>query len=66
MTRFEHKEVPVLPLVARREYDTIHPYWGLKHGGVWVVRDAEGDWIDADRYRNDLRCRHQNLEVIGD
>lgn len=62
---FEPKMNPVLPLTARREFDTIHPYWGLPHGGIWVVRDAEGDWIDADKYRNDLRERHENLLVEG-
>lgn len=66
MERFEPKQDPVLPLTARREYETVHPYWGFTHSGIWVVRDAEGDWIDADKYRNDLLERHQDLIVVDD
>jgi len=51
---------------AKREYETIHPYWGWSHGGIWVVRDSDGNWIDADKYRNDLIERYPDLEVVGD
>jgi hypothetical protein len=52
-------------LVARREYETIHPHWGWAHGGIWVVRDEAGNWIDADKYRNDLKERYPGLVVKG-
>ena len=53
-------------LTARRERGTINPLSNMDHGGKWVVRDAEGTWIDADKYRNDLRERYPGLTVIGD
>ena len=27
-------------------------------GGRWVLRSQDGDWIDCDRYRDDLAARH--------
>jgi len=47
---------------ARREYETIHPLMGLSHSGMWVVRDSQGRWVDADKYINDLKNRYENLE----
>jgi len=52
-------------LTARREYETIHPHWGWAHGGIWVVRDEDGNWIAADKYRNDLKERFENIVIIG-
>lgn len=53
-------------LTARREYETRNPISMMKHRGVWVVRDEDGNWIDADKYRNDLKERHENLKIEGD
>lgn len=53
-----------MKLTARREWETIHPHWGLRHGGIWVVRDEEGTWIDCDQYRNDLLCKYPGLIII--
>ncbi len=49
---------------AQREYATINPLSRMPHNGKWVVRDAEGTWIDADQYRNDLTSRYPGLELI--
>jgi hypothetical protein len=53
-----------MKLTARREYDTINPSSEMAHNGKWVVRDEEGNWVDADRYRNDLLGLYKNLEII--
>jgi hypothetical protein len=53
-----------MKLVARREYDTINPLSEMAHNGNWVVRDEEGNWVDADKYRYDLLARYENLEII--
>jgi hypothetical protein len=50
---------------ARREYETINPLSEMAHEGKWVVRDENGDWIDADKYRHDLLDRYENLEIIS-
>jgi hypothetical protein len=51
-------------LTARREYDTINPISEMAHNGNWVVRDEDGTWVDADKYRNDLLGRYENLEIV--
>lgn len=51
---------------ARREWDTIHPHWGWPHNGIWVVRDVNGNWIDANRYRNDLKEKYSRLVIIDE
>jgi hypothetical protein len=51
-------------LTARREYDTINPLSEMAHNGNWVVRDEDGTWVDADKYRNDLLDRYENLEIV--
>jgi hypothetical protein len=66
MNIFTPKATPVLPLTARREHITLNPYTGYMHNGVWVVRDSEGDWIDADQYRNDLKARYADLVIEED
>jgi len=49
-------------LVISREYG-IHPVSGMPMQGVWVLRNYHtGEFIDSDRYWNDLTERH-NLEV---
>lgn len=53
-------------LTAQREVDTIHPISNMPHSNKWVVRDEDGNWVDADQYRNDLRARYPGLIVIGD
>lgn len=53
-------------LTARREQETLHPYRGTPHGSIWVVRDERGYWVDADKYRNDLKDRYPGLVIVGD
>lgn len=31
---------------------------GNEIAGRWVLRDAQGDWVDVDQYRFDLMERH--------
>lgn len=51
---------------AVREYHTINPVDGEKHGGRWVVRDENGQYVDAGAYRFDLRIKWPGVEIIGD
>lgn len=32
---------------------------GNQFNGKWVLRDATGAYVDHDKYRNDLECRHK-------
>lgn len=34
-------------------------------GGRWVLREADGTFIDVDQYRNDLFERHNILPISG-
>lgn len=56
-------------LIGRREHGYKHPTmdW-VDFNGRWVVRDADGKYIDHDQYRNDLKCRlnDETIEFIGD
>lgn len=53
----EHS-APKQPLTGRREYGQI-PFFDypINFNGRWVVRDANGFYIDHDQYRNDLTSR---------
>jgi hypothetical protein len=48
-----------MQLTGRREYGTTPA--GNPMGGRWVVRDAQGVYVDHDQYRNDLEPRHAKL-----
>ena len=52
-------------LTAQREWHTINPLSKMAHNSNWVVRDANGTWIDADQFRNDLTSRYPGLKLIG-
>lgn len=54
------------PLTARREYDGVHPTSNMSFNGIWVVRDVDGNFVDSDQYRNDLKKRYRGLVLIGD
>ena len=41
----------------QREHDGTTPA-GNPIGGRWVLRDADGVWIDLDQYRTDLAERN--------
>ncbi|GEM_PF-5029099 len=58
-------EMPPRVLTAQREWHTINPLSKMPHNDHWVVRDANGTWIDADQYRNDLKDRYPELVIIG-
>ena len=46
----------VRPFSAKREWEGETPN-GNRFGGRWVVRDAKGNFVDVDQYRNDLGPR---------
>jgi len=53
-------------LTARRENGTHHdPDIAGTYGNLWVVRDASGNFVDWDRYSNDLRARYPNITFEG-
>jgi hypothetical protein len=47
-------------LLGKREYGN-HPESGMPLRGNWVVRAANGHFVDSDRYRNDLKTRLLDL-----
>lgn len=50
---------------ARRE-EGLTPN-GNEIGGRWVVRDRDGNFVDVDKYRNDLASRyHGKIEFVGE
>jgi len=53
-------------LTATREWNTINPISNMPFKGIWVVRDSDGNHVDHDQYRNDLKCRHEALKIVGD
>lgn len=57
------KEGLPMSYTARREEGT-HPESKMPFGNHWVVRDRDGSFIDCDQFRNDLKCRYDNLTVI--
>ena len=50
-------------LTMARESGTLTPN-GNDVAGRWVLRNGTGEWVDYDRYRNDLAERH-DLELQG-
>ena len=49
-------------LALAREHDTLTPNGNLMNGR-WVLRSANGDLLDFDRYLNDIVDR-QNLRLL--
>lgn len=56
-------------MTAKREDLDLAPIFGYglpeMRMGVWVVRGADGGYVDYDRYRNDLTDRYPGLTLIG-
>jgi hypothetical protein len=57
-------------LTARREDLDLAPIYGYAlpepRRGVWVVREADGKFVEWSRYRNDLLDQFPGLTIIGD
>ena len=58
------------PLVARRETGQIPCFdYPIDFNNRWVLRDANGEYVDHDQYRHDLADRHNTgtkIEFIED
>lgn len=50
---------------AEREYEGIHPVSKMSFDGQWVVRDANGNFVDSDRYKNDLKTRYPGIVFLA-
>lgn len=47
--------------VMKREYGNLRLSENLiPIKGRWVLRTLEGDYIDHDKYRHDLKARHED------
>lgn len=57
--------MPRMTYFARREYGTAPNGW-FEFDGRWVVRDVEFNFVDCDKYRNDLRNKYPGLVVEGE
>ena len=56
-----------MTLTAKREHGQIPVFdFPIDFGGRWVLRDKDGNYIDHDQYRNDLKCRYdETIEFEG-
>jgi hypothetical protein len=52
-----HKEETLKKVSAKREYEGTDPN-GNPFNGLWVVRDADGGFIEFTQWSNDIRDRY--------
>jgi hypothetical protein len=58
------RETAMARYTARRE-NIVSPKTGDLTHNFWVVRDEMGEFVEVDRYQNDLKARYgADIEII--